>query len=324
MEISYKKYSEEFRKDWDSFIETSINGNFLHSRSFYDQNDQNVLEDYSIIFYKKNKIIALFPALLIVEDKKRILNSYFRATYGGVIVSDKVGVKEALDIIDLIVQISRNDKINEVIIRNPFRILNKAFVDEIDYALWFHGFSINYREIEVAIKLDLDTSKVRSKYDNGTKYNVKKALSLVSCTESTDYKLFWNILNKNLNDKHDVNPVHSLIDFKKLIELIGNDKIKLFTATYDNNIVCGLVAFVFENVIHAQYIGVDYDFQELRPINALIDYIIEWGCKRDLKYFNLGTANFNNGKGVNEGLFHFKESFGGRGVIRESMSLIIE
>ena len=84
-----------------------------------------------------------------------------------------------------------------------------------------------------------------------------------------------------------------------------------------DKVIAGIVLFVFETAVHAQYIASDNKFQHLRPLNAVVDYIVQWSKKCGYKYFNFGTANENDGKKINYGLFKFKEGFGGRGVLRE-------
>ena len=172
MAIEVKKYTlEEFDK-WNLFIANSINGNFLHSRHFYDSNALNEADDSSLMFFKKNKIIAVLPAMLQQQDQSLILNSHLRATYGGVIINTSVGVSEAIEIIGLIIQYGRNLSVTEIIVRNPFRILYKQLSDEVDYALWYHDFSIQSRELEIYVDLKKDVTEIRQSYENGAKYNI--------------------------------------------------------------------------------------------------------------------------------------------------------
>jgi len=76
-------------------------------------------------------------------------------------------------------------------------------------------------------------------------------------------------------------------------------------------------------VLHSQYIAYDYKYQEHRPLNAVIDFMIDWAIDNDFKYLNLGMATEPGGMAINEGLFRFKEGFGGRSVLRETSHLIL-
>jgi hypothetical protein len=323
MSIELIPYIEQLRDDWERFIFNSINGNFLHSRSFYDHNPSNNTDDCSFLFYKKKKLIAVLPCNLYEKEGLKILQSHLRSTYGGFIINEEVGVKEAVEIVEKLIVTAKALKVNEIIVRNPFRILNKTFCDETDYAMWFHGFSIKQRELEMAIQLT-DKQSVEHGYANSTQRSINKGKQFLIITESNDYEKFWSVLNKNLADKYQSSPTHNYSAFLSLLENIGSEKIKLFVAKKDNEIIAGVLLFILnKKAIHAQYIASDLSFQEYRPLNALIDHIAAWGCDNKYQWFNLGMANENNGKIINYGLFKFKEGFGSRGVLRETMHLIL-
>jgi len=325
MKLEIVRYTDQYRSDWDKLVDSSVNGTFLHKRSFYDHNPLNANDDCSFLYLKKNRITGVVPCTLFQRNDKNILQSHLRSTFGGFVINDEVGVEEALEIVEQLVSEARKLNVDEIIIRNPFRIFNQSLCDETDYAMWYQGFKIRSREVEIAVDISKPLETIKSKYYNGNKYNIKKAVKHITVTESTDFRYFWEILEKNLNDKHGKSPVHSLEDIARLITCVGADKVKLFAAYHDSKMVCGMVLFVTSaKAIHAQYIGLDEDFQEYRPLNVLIDFVIEWGHKAGYQYFNLGTANENEGRDINQGLFYFKESFGGRGVLRETMALTLQ
>ncbi|MCL6261233.1 GNAT family N-acetyltransferase [Aquiflexum sp. TKW24L] len=321
MDIGIIRYTESFRQKWDEFVLGSINGTFLHSRSFYDHNPKNALDDNSFLFVKKNTIVALIPCNLYLKNDRRILHSSLRGTYGGFVVGDLIGAQEAVDMVALLKIEAKKLGVHQIIIRNPFRIFNAKVCDETDYAMWYHGFEILYRELETTIKLG-EYSIVSNAFTSSTKRNIKKGRQNLTIKESSDYSGYWEVLTKNLSEKHGILPTHAYPEFIQLIESVGDEKIKLFVACVDKEIVAGIVLFIKNPfVVHAQYICSDAEFQELRPLNAVIDEIIQWACSRRFHYLNLGTSNFDAGKGINEGLFRFKEGFGGRNVLRETMHL---
>lgn len=82
-----------------------------------------------------------------------------------------------------------------------------------------------------------------------------------------------------------------------------------------------MVFIANSRVLHGQYIANDLSFQYLKPVHALIDHVIEYGCQNGFEYFNFGMANESEGKIINYGLFALKQHFGGRGVLRETMCL---
>ena len=68
--IKIEKYTDNDFEIWDKFIdEVSVNGSFLQSRRFLSYHD-NKFKDTSLLIYKKNKLVAVFPAA--VKKKKKL------------------------------------------------------------------------------------------------------------------------------------------------------------------------------------------------------------------------------------------------------------
>lgn len=319
MLIDVKLYDDSMLDVWDDFIRSNNrNATFLHSRKFFLHNTQNLTGDASLLFYKKNKLISVLPARIYNKDDKVIFHSHPGSTYGGFVIDESVGVEEAMAIVEATIHFAKNEGSTEIIIRNPFRIFHQMPSDETDYAMWYHGFTIHSRELECAILLDEHSAR---RYEDGARRSIKKAQNFVEISHSEKFKEFWDILTVNLYQKYKLAPVHTADQILKLRALVGKENVQLVVAEADNKVIAGIVLFVFKTAVHAQYIASDSEFQDLRPLNAVIDFIVHWAKKEGYRYFNFGTANENEGRSINEGLFKFKEGFGGRGVLRESMIL---
>src|SRR4051794_12393374 len=130
--LEVKNFDRSMEGEWDNFVENqALNGTFLHTRKFYDHNPLNKQDDHSFLFYKKNKLVALAPFILFSTDEKKVLHSHLRSTYGGVVMSEEVGVEEAVEIIRELLSEANKINVHEIIIRNPFRIFYKNISDEI-------------------------------------------------------------------------------------------------------------------------------------------------------------------------------------------------
>jgi hypothetical protein len=106
----------------------------------------------------------------------KIWNSHAYATYGGFVVSPKVGVEKAIEIVDSTITFVKERSANELIVRNPFRIFNNIPTDETDYAMWRKGFSIVRRNLEIAIQLTGFTPQTLfDLYDESTRRVIRKA-----------------------------------------------------------------------------------------------------------------------------------------------------
>ncbi len=320
MSIRLVRYSSEHEEAWDYFIRNrSVNSTFLHSRKFYKHNALNTQDDCSYLFYDDNKLIAVFPANLYEKEGNKILHSYLRSTYGGVVFSDDA---KTIDIIEVLEQIENEAKIlevSEIIIRPTFSIYNSGLGGSLDYALWKCGFSLKYREVEFAIDLH-KYPMYGSSCKRSTTAAYKKG---VTVRESNELSQYWDILSSNLRERYGVTPVHSIEQIEYLKQLIGDD-IKLFAAYLEDKMIGGILCFVANKcVVHAQYIASISRYQEYRPLNAAIDTIAAWSKNNGYKYFNLGMATEPGGAIINDGLMRFKEGFGARGVLRETMHKIL-
>src|SRR3982750_1978777 len=108
MQIECIRYNDSKESEWDTFIEKNRrNATFLHSRKFFNHNPLNSLDDASLMFYYKNKLIGVLPATLYETKGQVIFHSHPRSTYGGFVIDEKVGVEEALKIVEITVEFAR-------------------------------------------------------------------------------------------------------------------------------------------------------------------------------------------------------------------------
>jgi hypothetical protein len=307
MTLRTEVFRPEYSDVWDKFVTDSRNGTFLHSRKFFDHNPDNATDDHSLLFFKDSRLIAVLPSTFCNE----ILRSHPRSTYGGFVVGDSVGVKEAIEIIEATVAHAKALQAKEIIIRNPFRIFFEVPSDETDYAMWKSGFTLLSRELESAILLSR-SDDLMNLLDSKARNQVRKAIKeQVRIHQTDDFASFWTILESSLASRHRTRPVHSLERINLLREKVGHDKVVLFGAFHSKKMIGGMVVFRPNSLVaHAQYIANLAEYSNL--------------CTEGCRFLNLGTGNEDGGKTINLGLFDFKESFGGRGVLRESMHLNLE
>lgn len=238
--ISAVSYSENFREDWNQFVERdAINSTFLHSRVFFDHNVLNANDDASLLFYKGEKVIAVLPAVVYMQNCKKILHSHLRATYGGFVISKKVGIEEAIDIVGQTLLFAKRKNVDQVIVRNPFRIFSSEICDETDYAMWYLGFQIKSRELEIAIRLCDDVSKSKLQYHNDVSRNVKKAHKNVEIASLDNLSEFWILLESCLWQRHRKKPVHDVDSIMKLISFVGREKVLTFGAFHNQTLIGG-------------------------------------------------------------------------------------
>ena len=130
---------------------------------------------------------------------------------------------------------------------------------------------------------------------------------------STDFDTYWEILEKNLSERHNTRPVHSLREIRYLHSRFFNN-IVLFASYQDQEMLAGVVIYESKNVAHAQYIASSKKGRDLGALDAIFFFLINDYYKEKKRYFDFGISTEKNGLFLNTGLIFFKEGFGARAV----------
>ncbi len=315
-------FSAEDTALWERFVKDSRNGTFMQLRNFLNYHPPGRFTDASLmVFGKKDSLWAVVPAAVKNEGKKKVLCSHPGASHGGIIVGHNLKLTKALQVVEKIKEFARASGFAAVELKNVPRIYHKWPCDELDYALRYHGFTICRTELGTAMPLQYYHEK---KSDSTALRNARKAIKNgLTVKESDDLRQYWSILTTNLAKRHQAKPTHT---YEEIINLSQRfpDKIKLF-GVYKGDVLCaGTLVFILnERVINCFYIAHNEEYQKLRPLNLLFYQLIKWGIKHNYHFLDWGISTEDGGKKVNSGLFNFKESFGGRGVLREVYRLDI-
>lgn len=304
--MKIKLYSSEYKDAWDKFVRTSKNGTFLFYRDFIEYHADR-FRDYSLMFYLNDVLVALMPGHM--ED--RVFYSHKGLTYGGLIMGDKATAANVLSIFEYLTTTFRHQGIRKIIYKAVPHIYHIRPAEEDLYALFRYKATLTSCSISSSILLS-----DRAKYSDLRKRGVKKALkNNLIVKKTTDYSGFWQILSRNLKDKYETEPVHSLAEINYLKSKFPRN-IHLFTVgnTDSSSIIGGCLVFETERVAHVQYVAATEEGKRLGAIDLVIDHIINIAFAHKT-YFDYGTSTENGGWHLNENLIHQKEGFGTRGTV---------
>ena len=317
--ITVKRFNNN-SSAWDNFVSSANNGTLFHTRRFLNYHHEGRFNDHSLEFYKKGKLVGVFPAALIETGNKRQLVSHPGASVGSFVVPEDLAFADALEMVEQLVDYSKRENLDGIKLTQPPTIYSKRLSHYIDFALQKNGFLYAKREISSILFLEKSIDENLSKFKSTHRTAARKAeKSGVVVKETDDFASFYEILKKNLSIRHDVKPTHSLDELLHLKELFP-DKINLFGAYIEGEMVAGVVNFIAtENVVLAFYISHNEDFQEVRPINLLFYKIFEWAIQKKYNVFDFGIFTVN--EEPNMGLARFKENFGASGQFRDTMEI---
>ncbi len=305
--FTVKKYTSQDKSMWNEFMRLAKNSTFLFQRDFLEYHSDR-FEDYSLLVLKNEKLVGLLPANI----SKNTLYSHQGLTYGGLVLTKKTKLKEAVAIFNSVLRFLSSEGIEKLQLKLSPKIYHKLPSDEMDYLL----FIANATLIRTDILSVIDTQnaiKIASNRIEGVKKAQKFDLKIV---EGHDFEPFWDeILIPNLALRHDALPVHSKDEILQLASNFPKHIIQ-FNVFNDGKIVGGATIFETENVAHVQYISANEDKQKFGTLDFLFEYLINKRFKQK-RYFDFGTSNENAGKNVNEGLLYWKECFGARSIAQQ-------
>lgn len=302
-----QKYNSGKKAPWDSFVASAKNATFLFYRDFIDYH-QNQFEDYSLMIYKDEKLIALLPA----NVSKNKIYSHQGLTYGGLIVSDSIKIRDFTSCLKAVLDYFKNEDFTHVQWKQLPTIYSHVPNDELQYLMYILDANLLRRDTLSVINL-----KHKPKFSKdriaGNKRAIKHGLLI---KEELSFDAFWNdILIPNLNKKHETQPVHSLDEINKL-KIKFPKNVRQFNVYKNNIIVAGTTIFETKNVAHSQYISGNDDKNIIGSLDFLHVHLIDEVFK-DKSYFDFGISNENSGKNINEGLNYWKEGFGARTIAQD-------
>jgi hypothetical protein len=112
-----------------------------------------------------------------------------------------------------------------------------------------------------------------------------------------------------LESRHAAKPVHTLEEITLLASRFPQ-RIKQFSAYLGDEIVAGATIYETPTVARAQYGAVTENGRHSGAQAFLFDWLIEQ--YKDKRFFDFGTSNQKEGRGLNHSLLDWKEGFGAR------------
>ncbi|MDI6740290.1 MAG: GNAT family N-acetyltransferase [Candidatus Edwardsbacteria bacterium] len=319
--IQIHDYKETLRREWEDFVLRANNGTLFHRQRFLDYHPKGRFDDRHLIIKDGHALKAVMPGLIKDEQGSKTLISYGGASCGGLVIAPGLGIADIHKICESVAGHWARQGIKRILITQPPLIYMKSPHQYIDFCWAKLGFTYLKREITAVIPLEFDCEDcIPAGFKQETRTALRKGQKAgIEVRQTDDLGEFYHILEKNLSQRHNVKPTHTLDELAKLKKLLPDDVIQ-FTAYQGKKALAGITVFVCNpRVMLAFYISHDQHYQELRPVNSVYYEAIRWGWANGYKYLDLGTFTLN--MQPNWGLGKFKENFGARGFLRETFEL---
>jgi hypothetical protein len=300
-----RRYADNDKNAWNAFVAQSKQGTFLFDRNYMDYHKDR-FADYSLLFYKKDKLYALLPANVDGDT----LWSHQGLTYGGLITDKHTTTAEVCTLFEELNAYLRGQGIRHVVYKPMPWIYQQVPAEEDLYAIFNRCHAqLMVRNVSSTIEQDRALKWRRIRQFGADKAEKE---GIVVAQDDSAFTDFWQVLTDNLQHTYHTRPVHTLTEINCLHDAFPNN-IRLYVARLDDKVIGGTVLFITPQVVHAQYISATEQGKHLHAIDAIFRKVLTEDYK-DCRYFDFGISNEDRGRYLNEGLIYQKEGFGGRAV----------
>lgn len=319
-------YTDDRAGEWDAFVAESRNGTFFHTRRFLSYHPVGKFKDHSLVFRKDEQICGTLAAASIEEDKKQWLVAHPGASYGGLALSPKCGMAETGEIVRTLTAHARDAGFYGIrFLRLTPPSVRQVSSDDQEYWLFQDGWELFRMELATSLFLsDVAEDQVLSLFSGKCRNAVRQGeRSGLVVRESRDFAAFWTILENSLKERHAAKPTHSLPEIERLVALCPGD-VRLFAAFDGETMVGGSVGIsLHPGAIYTLYMAQNYAYQDRHPMHLILTHLAKLSIREQRSVLHFGISTEDGGKVVNDNLFFFKESFGGRSVRRESWEVVL-
>jgi len=316
MELKITKYEKNYEAKWDSFVESeAVNGTFLQQWRFLNYHAEGRFEDSSIMFWCKEKLVAVCPACTIMEEGKKIFYSHMGSTYGGLLISkDMLRVEKMKVLMECFEDYLKGQNFHKCVLKPTMNLLCVNSQDILEFFMYRWGY---HESKELNIYIDYakyDKVNILNNFSKMKKRNTKKCmqegLELKKLGTYKELEDFWTILAKNLTKYHK-KPIHTVSELMDIQKRLGKD-VEFYGAYWGDKLLSGTMVFLFDKTkcAHTQYLAADTEFSYLNPMTFIYYKMVKIFADREFNFLSWGIATEHLGSEINYSLANNKEEFG--------------
>ena len=309
--ITVRRYNPADATIWDAFINASKNGIFMFKRGYMDYHSDR-FTDHSLMFYNDEELVALMP----ISQHGNEFRSHGGLTYGGMICGYGMKQHTMDECFDALMEYMHTNGIDTLLYKPVPYIYSRYPSEEALYALWRKGAMLVRRDVSTTIEFNDNPIKL----PKGRKAQISRAKREgIVVVQSTDFDTFIELENQVLAQYHGLKAVHTGAELALLHSRFPNE-VLLYVAKHEGKIEAGTLLFVYDNVVHTQYMASSEYGRENGALDLVIATVMD-EYRNTKRYLDFGISTEHAGRVLNNGLISQKEGFGGRSVVYDFYEL---
>ena len=314
--LAVGEYTAGLAAAWDHLVDQSCNGTFIHKRRFISYHGDRFRDQSLVLTDRRGKLAAVFPAAEDLADPGLVV-SHPGLTYGGLVHDDSVRGAAMVDALGSIAAWYRGAGYQRLRYKAVPSIYHTMPAEDDLYAL----FRLGARRYRCDLSATVDvTSRGRVSQRRLRSRKHADASGVRTREDWAAAVAFWSVLEQNLARRHGTSPVHSLAEIQLLHDRFP-DQILLIVALIGDELAGGTVLFATGPVLHMQYTATTEQGRAAFVTDLIMEQAIDLAAKRGFRFFDFGTCTFDEGRELNQDLYHFKISFGAGGVVYDHYEL---
>ncbi|HAT75426.1 MAG TPA: GNAT family N-acetyltransferase [Flavobacterium sp.] len=309
--ITIHRYQSSYQEAWNKFVADAKNGHFLFDRKYMEYHADR-FEDYSLLFFNNDKLVALLPAC----TKDEYIISHDGLSFGGILSTSSMKIALMMDLFDNLITYLSKYQFKRLIYKVIPHIYHSIPAEEDLYAIYRCNGKIIRRDANSVINL-----QQKIKFAKGKNEGIKKAIKSGLCVcESKDFYSLFKIGDQILDKKYRKKTTHTAEEMQILANNFP-ENIKLFVAyKEENNILSGVIIYEYRDIVHTQYMFNAEEGMICGALDIILYYLIHEHYNHK-KYFSFGISTDQDGLYLNQGLANYKELFFARTIVQDFYEL---